>query len=104
MMILDSSDMTFDAVGVFGLDFWLLFESGSSYCDVFSTFSRHNLCNLNVKFTSWIQVLPCKEAVFEEKKSWESDKSSIYVVAIFRALPPLKSTHISNSYDKGKVM
>ena len=43
---------------------------------VFSTFSRHNLCNLNVKFTSRIQVLPWKEAVFEEKKSWESDKNS----------------------------
>ena len=32
MLILDPYDMTFDAVGVFGLDFWLLFKSASSYC------------------------------------------------------------------------
>ena len=34
MVILDPYGMTFDAVGVFGLVFWLLFESGSSYCDI----------------------------------------------------------------------
>ena len=33
MVILDPNDMTFDAVGVFGLVFWLLFKSGSLYCD-----------------------------------------------------------------------
>ena len=32
MVILDPNGMTFDAVGVFGLDFQLLFKSGSSYC------------------------------------------------------------------------
>ena len=32
MVILDPYGMTFDAVGVFGLDFWLWFKSGSSYC------------------------------------------------------------------------
>ena len=32
MLILDPYDMTFDAVGVFGMDFWLLFKSASSYC------------------------------------------------------------------------
>ena len=32
MVILDPYDMTFDAVGVFGLEFWLLFKSTSSYC------------------------------------------------------------------------
>ena len=32
MLILDPFDMTFDAVGVFGLAFWLLFKSTSSYC------------------------------------------------------------------------
>ena len=32
MVILDPYGMTFDAVGVFGLDFQLLFKSGSSYC------------------------------------------------------------------------
>ena len=32
MVILDPYDMTFDAVGVFGLAFWLLFKSTSSYC------------------------------------------------------------------------
>ena len=31
-VILDPYDMTFDSVGVFGLDFQLLFKSGSSYC------------------------------------------------------------------------
>ena len=34
MMILDPNGMTFDAVGVFGLDFQLLFKSGSSYCEL----------------------------------------------------------------------
>ena len=34
MLILDPFDMTFDAVGVFGLAFWLLFKSTSSYCDM----------------------------------------------------------------------
>ena len=33
MVILDPHGMTFDAVGVFGLDFWLSFKSGSSYCE-----------------------------------------------------------------------
>ena len=33
MVILDPNGMTFDAVGVFGLVFWLLFKSGSSYCE-----------------------------------------------------------------------
>ena len=33
MVILDPYGVTFDAVGVFGLDFWLLFKSGSSYCE-----------------------------------------------------------------------
>ena len=32
MVILDPNGMAFDAVGVFGLDFWLLFKSWSSYC------------------------------------------------------------------------
>ena len=32
MLILDPYDMAFDAVGVFGLDFWLLFKSALSYC------------------------------------------------------------------------
>ena len=32
MVILDPYGMTFDAVVVFGLVFWLLFKSGSSYC------------------------------------------------------------------------
>ena len=31
-LALDPYGMTFDAVGIFGLDFWLLFKSGSSYC------------------------------------------------------------------------
>ena len=33
MVILDPHGMTFDAVGVFGLDFKLSFKSGSSYCE-----------------------------------------------------------------------
>ena len=32
MVILDPYGITFNAVGVFGLDFQLLFKSGSSYC------------------------------------------------------------------------
>jgi hypothetical protein len=33
MVILDPYGMTFDAVGVFGLAFYLLFRSWSTYCD-----------------------------------------------------------------------
>ena len=40
MVILDPYDMTFDAVGVFGLDFWLLFKSASSYCVLYHWRSR----------------------------------------------------------------
>ena len=32
MVILDPYDMAFDAVGVFSLDFWLLFKSALLYC------------------------------------------------------------------------
>ena len=32
MEILDPNGVTFDAVGLFGLDFKLLFKFGSSYC------------------------------------------------------------------------
>ena len=32
MVILAPYGMTFDAVSVFGPAFWLLFQSGSSYC------------------------------------------------------------------------
>ena len=34
MVILDPYGMTFDAVGVFALAFWLLFKSGLSYFEV----------------------------------------------------------------------
>ena len=42
MVILDPHGMTFDALGVFGLAFQLLFKPGLLYCDlsVFSTFVR----------------------------------------------------------------
>ena len=33
MVILDPYGITLDDVGVFGLDFWVLIKSGSSYCD-----------------------------------------------------------------------
>ena len=33
MVIIDPNGITFDAGGVFGLDFWILFKSGSSYCE-----------------------------------------------------------------------
>jgi hypothetical protein len=33
MVIVDPYGITFNAVGFFGLDFQLLFKSGSSYCD-----------------------------------------------------------------------
>ena len=42
MLILDPYDMTFDAVGVFGLDFWLLFKSALSYCDGLSSFQERD--------------------------------------------------------------
>ena len=35
MVILDLYGITFNAVGVFGPDFQLLFKSGSSYCGKF---------------------------------------------------------------------
>ena len=34
MVILDPYGMTFDAVGVFGLDFQLLFKFGLPYCGI----------------------------------------------------------------------
>ena len=34
IVIVDPNGMTFDAVGVCGLAFWLLFKSGSSYCEL----------------------------------------------------------------------
>jgi hypothetical protein len=37
MVILDPNGMTFDAVGVFGLAFQLLFKSGPSYCALIRT-------------------------------------------------------------------
>ena len=49
MVILDPYGMTFDAVGVFGLVFWLLFKSGSSYCDIYNVlfvyFSCISICD-----------------------------------------------------------
>jgi hypothetical protein len=42
MVILDSYGMTFDAVGVFGLAFNLLFRSPSTYCD--GEIAGTNLC------------------------------------------------------------
>ena len=38
MVILDPYGITFNAVGVFGLDFHLLFKSGSLYCATFMEF------------------------------------------------------------------
>ena len=32
-VIMDSNSMTFDDVDFFGPAFWLLFKSGSSYCE-----------------------------------------------------------------------
>ena len=61
MVILDPYGMTFDAVGVFGLVFWLLFKSDSSYCIDVDTkllsprFSQKLTPNEFV-FLSWIVV------------------------------------------------
>ena len=33
MEILDPNGVTFDAVGVFGLDFWFFLKSALSYCE-----------------------------------------------------------------------
>ena len=41
MVILDPYDMTFDAVGVFGLAFYLLFRSWSTYCGGPRAYSIH---------------------------------------------------------------
>ena len=41
MVILDPYSITSNAVGVFGLDFQLLFKSGSSYCEVFANPMGH---------------------------------------------------------------
>ena len=35
MVILDTNGMSFDALGVFGPDFQLLFKSSSSYCEYY---------------------------------------------------------------------
>ena len=49
MLILDPYGMTFDAVGVFGLDFQLLFKSGSSYCGTSPRMEVSLLvCNFNL--------------------------------------------------------
>ena len=45
MVILDPYGMTFDAVGVFGLDFQLLFKSGSSYCVLLVQNVLQSFCN-----------------------------------------------------------
>ena len=37
MVILDLNGMTFDAVSVFDLDFWLFLKSGSTYCVSWAT-------------------------------------------------------------------
>jgi hypothetical protein len=55
MVILDPNGMTFDAVGVFGLAFQLLFKSGSSYCALIrtglssATFDQINVIDIFVK-------------------------------------------------------
>ena len=49
MLILDPYGMTFDAVCVFGLDFHLLFKSGSSHCACILIFSTLNKEKINTK-------------------------------------------------------
>ena len=44
MVILDPNGMTFDAVGVFGLVFRLLFKSGSSYCGLYNLSTEIQIC------------------------------------------------------------
>ena len=44
MVILDPYGMTFDAVVVFGLVFWLLFKSGSSYCGLYNLSTEIQIC------------------------------------------------------------
>ena len=41
IVILDPNGITFDAVGVFGQAFWLLFRSGSSYCDLMKELQKY---------------------------------------------------------------
>ena len=55
MVNLDPNGMAFDAVGVFGLVFWLLFKSGSSYC----------VWESGINVPPWINVAP---GTFDKKK------------------------------------
>ena len=43
MVILDPNGMTFDAVGVFGLAFQLLFKSGSTHCVFTACFTKNRI-------------------------------------------------------------
>ena len=69
MVILDPNGMTFDAEGVFGLVFWLLFKSGSSYCGLL--FLLEYLSPLKNKqissefFTNGVRISIRKAAEFE---------------------------------------
>ena len=64
MLIIDPYGMTFDAVGVFGLAFHLLFKSCSSYY-VKSFFSIENHWNLSIFIRLGDQLLFMK--LFESK-------------------------------------
>ena len=57
MLILDPYGMTFDAVGVFALAFWLLFKSGLSYFEVEQKVKKKSFLKLhtvNFDFDSFI--------------------------------------------------
>ena len=65
MVILDPNGMTFDAVGVFGLVFQLLFKSGSSYCEIVSPIS-------NCESTNFL-----KNIYYDFFYSWQTEKKTI---------------------------
>ena len=62
MVILDPNGIIFDAVGVFGLAFQLLFKSGSSYCELgyIIDYEKHySQTNSNKNHTGFLSGLSC---------------------------------------------
>ena len=74
MVILDPYGMTIDAVGVFGLDFQLLFKSGSSYCELFKWgHSKSTPCplNANVQLFASLNANCDYESRFLVQSEWQ---------------------------------
>ena len=61
--------MTFDAVGVFCLDFHFLFKSCSTYCDVFKRLSLGNTTGWQHRFSHLTILSPIWLGTYEDMKS-----------------------------------